>query len=35
MKATLSLGGVYKFKISLFEPSEQRMTLTYKDVAQS
>ncbi len=31
MKATLSLGGVYQFKISLFEPSEQRMTLSYKD----
>jgi small subunit ribosomal protein S1 len=35
MKATLSLGGVYKFKIALFEPAEQRMTLTFKDVAQS
>ncbi len=35
MKATLSLGGVYKFKISLFEPAEQRMTLTWKDVPQA
>ena len=34
MKATLSLGSVYQFKISLFEPAEQRMTLTYKEVAQ-
>lgn len=31
MKATLSLGNVYQFKISLFEPTEQRMTLSYKD----
>ncbi|MES2749035.1 MAG: S1 RNA-binding domain-containing protein [Patescibacteria group bacterium] len=31
MKATLSLGNVYQFKIALFEPSEQRMTLSYKD----
>lgn len=31
LKSTLSLGGVYKFKITLFEPSEQRMTLSYKD----
>lgn len=31
MKATLSLGNVYQFKISLFEPSEQRMTLSFKD----
>lgn len=30
LKATLSLGNVYKFKITLFEPSEQRMTLSYK-----
>ncbi len=35
MKATLSLGGVYKFKIALFEPSEQRMTLVFKDVPQA
>jgi small subunit ribosomal protein S1 len=32
LKNTLSLGGVHKFKISLFEPKEQRMTLTYKEV---
>lgn len=30
LKATLSLGNVYKFKITLFEPNEQRMTLSYK-----
>ncbi len=30
LKATLSLGSVYKFKITLFEPNEQRMTLSYK-----
>ena len=33
LKDALSLGGVYKFKISLFEPKDQRMTLTFKDVA--
>jgi small subunit ribosomal protein S1 len=32
LKNTLPLGGVQKFKISLFEPKEQRMTLTYKEV---
>ncbi len=31
MKAALSLGNVYQFKISLFEPTEQRMTLSYKE----
>lgn len=31
LKNTLSLGSVYKFKITLFEPSEQRMTLSYKE----
>lgn len=31
LKSTLSLGGVYKFKISLFEPNEQKMTLAYKE----
>jgi len=31
MKSELSLGSVYPFKISLFEPNEQRMTLTFKD----
>lgn len=32
LKNTLSLGAVHKFKISLFEPKEQRMTLMYKEV---
>ncbi len=31
LKEALSLGGVYKFKITLFEPKEQRMTLSYKE----
>lgn len=31
LRAKLSLGSVYTFKISLFEPKEQRMTLTYQD----
>lgn len=31
LKAILSLGNVYKFKITLFEPTEQRMTLSYKE----
>lgn len=31
LKEALSLGGVYKFKISLFEPKEQRMTLSFKE----
>lgn len=31
LKAVLSLGSVYKFKISLFEPSEQKMTLSFKE----
>lgn len=35
LKETLSLGGVYKFKISLFEPKEQRMTLSYKDANEA
>jgi len=35
LKNTLSLGGVHKFKISLFEPKEQRMTLVYKEVNQA
>ena len=35
MKSTLSLGSVYKFKITLFEPKEQRMTLSYKEVNES
>ncbi len=31
LKAALSLGSVYKFKITLFEPNEQKMTLSYKE----
>lgn len=31
LKDALSLGGVYKFKITLFEPKDQRMTLSYKE----
>lgn len=34
LKDALSLGSVYKFKITLFEPKEQRMTLSFKDVPQ-
>ena len=30
LKTQLPLGGVQKFKISLFEPKEQRMTLVFK-----
>lgn len=32
LKDALSLGSVYKFKITLFEPKEQRMTLQFKDI---
>lgn len=31
LKHALSLGSVYKFKITLFEPGEQKMTLSYKE----
>lgn len=31
LKTSLSLGNVYKFKITLFEPGEQKMTLSYKE----
>jgi small subunit ribosomal protein S1 len=31
LKTALSLGGVYKFKISLFEPNDQKMTLSFKE----
>ncbi len=31
LKSTLSLGGIYKFKITLFEPNEQKMTLSFKE----
>lgn len=35
LKNTLSLGGVYKFKITLFEPNEQKMTLSYKEANEA
>lgn len=35
LKAALSLGSVYKFKITLFEPSEQKMTLSYKEANET
>ena len=35
LKSSLSLGGVYKFKISLFEPTEQKMTLSYKEANEA
>lgn len=31
LREALSLGNAYKFKITLFEPDEQRMTLSYKE----
>lgn len=31
LKSSLSLGSVYKFKITLFEPNEQKMTLSFKE----
>ena len=31
LKQTLSLGSPYTFKITLFEPKDQRMTLSYKE----
>jgi ribosomal protein S1 len=31
LRSALSLGNVYKFKITLFDPAEQRMTLSYKE----
>ncbi len=34
MKTTLQLGGVYKFKITLFDPQDQKMTLSYKDAQE-
>ena len=33
LKAALSLGSVYKFKITLFEPNDQKMTLSHKEVS--
>lgn len=35
LKTSLSLGGVYKFKITLFEPDEQKMTLSYKEAQKA
>jgi len=35
LKATLSLGTVYNFKITLFEPKEQRMTLSFKETTKT
>lgn len=35
LKAALSLGSVYKFKISLFEPTEQKMTLSFKEANEA
>jgi len=35
LKEQLSLGSVYKFKITLFEPKEQRMTLSFKEAAEA
>jgi small subunit ribosomal protein S1 len=35
LKGVLSLGNVYKFKITLFEPAEQKMTLSYKEANQA
>lgn len=34
LRTSLELGKTYKFKISLFEPKDQRMTLSYKEVNQ-
>ena len=31
LKTTLSLGSVYKFKITLFEPNDQKMTLSFTE----
>jgi len=35
LKTALSLGSVYKFKISLFEPTEQKMTLSFKEANEA
>ena len=35
LRNTLSLGNIYQFTITLFEPSEQRMTLQYKPVKKT
>lgn len=35
LREALSLGSSYKFKITLFEPSEHRMTLSYKQAQEA
>jgi small subunit ribosomal protein S1 len=35
LKAALSLGSVYKFKITLFEPNDQKMTLSFKEANEA
>ncbi len=35
LKSNLSLGSVYKFKITLFEPNDQKMTLSYKEANEA
>ncbi len=35
LKEALSLGNMYKFRITLFEPQSQRMTLSYKEANEA
>jgi ribosomal protein S1 len=35
LKSALSLGSVYKFKITLFEPNDQKMTLSFKEANEA
>jgi ribosomal protein S1 len=35
LKSGLSLGSVYKFKITLFEPNDQKMTLSFKEANEA
>ena len=35
LKAGLSLGSVYKFKITLFEPNDQKMTFSFKEANEA
>ena len=35
LREKLSLGGLYKFKITLFEPDDHRMTLSYKQAEEA
>jgi ribosomal protein S1 len=35
LKSSLSLGSVYKFKITLFEPNDQKMTLSFKEANEA